>query len=156
MNKFNLKKGLNIPVAGIPKQVIEDTKIPNSVAVLGPDYNGLKPKMLINVGEKVKRGTPLFCHKDNPEVFFVSPCKGFVKEINRGEKRVLLSVVIDIDDLDFVENKKISNSEMYNILGSEILEYRKKTFKKNEFFFDYGKKEIKEKRKMGHLTILKK
>ena len=43
MNKFNLKKGLNIPISGVPKQVIDETKIPNSVAILGPDYNGLKP-----------------------------------------------------------------------------------------------------------------
>ena len=57
--------------------------------------------------------------------------------------------------LDFVNNKKISNSEMYNILGFEILEYRKKTFKKNEFFYDYLKKEPREGRKMGHITILK-
>ena len=57
--------------------------------------------------------------------------------------------------LDFVNNKKISNSEMYNILGFEILEYRKKTFKKNEFFYDYQKKEPRDGRKMGHLTILK-
>tara|TARA_Y100000996_G_scaffold56341_1_gene38284 strand:+ start:421 stop:1470 length:1050 start_codon:yes stop_codon:yes gene_type:complete len=57
--------------------------------------------------------------------------------------------------LDFVENKRISNSEMHNILGSEILEYRKKTFKKNEFFYDYLKKEPREGRKMGHITILK-
>tara|TARA_X000001036_G_scaffold49687_1_gene39676 strand:+ start:1245 stop:2291 length:1047 start_codon:yes stop_codon:yes gene_type:complete len=50
---------------------------------------------------------------------------------------------------------KISNAEMYNILGSEILEYRKKKFKKNEFFYDYLKKEPRDGRKMGHLTILK-
>ena len=45
---------------------------------------------------------------------------------------------------------------MINILGKEIEEYRSKTFTEDEFFFDYGKKIIKEKRKMGHLTILKK
>ena len=50
---------------------------------------------------------------------------------------------------------KKSNAEMYNILGSEILDYRKKTFKKNEFFYDYLKKEPREGRKMGHITILK-
>ena len=60
MKKFNLKKGLDIPVLGIPKQVIDETKIPRSVAIVGPEYNGLKPKMLINVGDQVKRGTPLF------------------------------------------------------------------------------------------------
>lgn len=58
--------------------------------------------------------------------------------------------------LKFEKPKKNSNAEMINILGKEIEEYRSKTFKENEFFFDYGKKIIKEKRKMGHLTILKK
>ena len=51
---------------------------------------------------------------------------------------------------------KISDAEMINILGKEIEEFKGKSFKDNEFFFDYGKKIIKEKRKMGHLTILKK
>ena len=45
---------------------------------------------------------------------------------------------------------------MNNILGNEINEYRSKSFDTNEYFFDYGKKNIKDKRKMGHLTILKK
>ena len=49
MKKFNLKKGLDIPVLGIPRQVIDETKNPRSVAIVGPEYNGLKPKMLINV-----------------------------------------------------------------------------------------------------------
>ncbi len=52
--------------------------------------------------------------------------------------------------------KKIANAEMKNILGNEIQDYRKRSFDTNEYFFDYGKKIIKEKRKMGHLTILKK
>ena len=99
MNIFNLKKGLNIPVLGIPEQIIQGEKKPKSVAVLGPDYIGLKPKMLVSVGDKVKRGSPLFCHKDYPEILYVSPCKGKVKVINRGDKRVLLSVVIDVESL---------------------------------------------------------
>jgi len=87
MTNFILKRGLNIPISGVPEQKIYDGKNPETLAVLGPDYNGLKPKMLINVGDKVERGTPLFCHKDNPEIFYVSPCKGFVKSINRGQKK---------------------------------------------------------------------
>jgi len=58
-------------------------------------------------------------------------------------------------DLGSKPIEKISNAEMYNILGSQILEYRKKTFKKNEYFYDYLKKEPREGRKMGHITILK-
>jgi 5-(carboxyamino)imidazole ribonucleotide synthase len=52
--------------------------------------------------------------------------------------------------------EKISNAEMFNVLGKDIEAYRLKTFNKDEFFYDYGKKTIKDKRKMGHLTVLKK
>ena len=99
MRNFNLKRGLDIPILGIPEQKIYDGNNPETLAVLGPDYNGLKPKMLVSVGDKVVRGTPLFCHKDNPDVLYVSPCKGHVESINRGEKRALLSVVISVDSL---------------------------------------------------------
>lgn len=58
-------------------------------------------------------------------------------------------------NLDIIAPGRISNAAMINILGKEIEEYRKKSFSDNEFFFDYGKKVIKDKRKMGHLTILK-
>jgi 5-(carboxyamino)imidazole ribonucleotide synthase len=58
-------------------------------------------------------------------------------------------------DLKMKPIKKISNAEMNNILGDEIKKYKDRSFKDNEFFFDYKKKEIKNKRKMGHLTILK-
>ena len=58
-------------------------------------------------------------------------------------------------DLKMKPIKKISNAaQMKNILGSEIKEFRKKSYSDKEFFFDYQKKEIKDKRKMGHLTIL--
>ena len=52
--------------------------------------------------------------------------------------------------------KKIYNAKMINLLGDEILRYREKSLKENEFFFDYLKKDIKPKRKMGHLTIIEK
>ena len=58
-------------------------------------------------------------------------------------------------DLKMKPMKKISNAEMNNILGDEIKKFKNKSFEDNEFFFDYKKKEIKDKRKMGHLTILK-
>ena len=58
-------------------------------------------------------------------------------------------------DLGSKPIKKISNAEMYNVLGFEIQDYRKKNFEKNEYFYDYQKKEPRAGRKMGHLTILK-
>ena len=56
--------------------------------------------------------------------------------------------------LEQVALKKISNAKMKNIIGNEISFYRNKKYEQNEFFFDYLKKEIKSKRKMGHLTTL--
>ena len=51
---------------------------------------------------------------------------------------------------------KIFNAKMINIIGEEIVSYRLKQYSDNEYFFDYGKKEIKAKRKMGHLTVVEK
>mgnify|MGYP001386463113 FL=1 len=56
--------------------------------------------------------------------------------------------------LEQISLKKIANAKMNNIIGSEITMYRNKKFESNEFFFDYLKKEIKDKRKMGHITTL--
>ena len=56
--------------------------------------------------------------------------------------------------LDQIPLKKKFNAKMTNIIGDQITLYRAKQFEKNDFFFDYLKKEIKNKRKMGHLTTL--
>ena len=58
--------------------------------------------------------------------------------------------------LEQIPLKKLHNAEMTNLIGKQIKTYREKnSLKDNQFFFDYLKKEIKDKRKMGHLTILK-
>ena len=54
--------------------------------------------------------------------------------------------------LNNIETKKYFNGEMINLIGNDITKYRNKKIEKNEFFFDYLKKEIKAKRKMGHFT----
>ena len=58
--------------------------------------------------------------------------------------------------LEKVETKKLHNAKMINLIGEDILVYRNKIFKQNEFFFDYQKNTVKKKRKMGHLTIVEK
>ena len=58
--------------------------------------------------------------------------------------------------LEKIETRKLYNAKMINLIGEDIEVYRNKSFKDNEFFFDYLKKEVKEKRKMGHITIIEK
>ncbi|WP_434053937.1 MAG: Na(+)-translocating NADH-quinone reductase subunit A [Roseibium sp.] len=98
MQSFKLKKGLDLPITGAPVQEVSDERKTNSAAVLAADYIGLKPRLLVGEGDTVGIGTPLFFHKDTPDVMIVSPVAGRVRAINRGARRVLISVVIDIDD----------------------------------------------------------
>ena len=58
--------------------------------------------------------------------------------------------------LEQIPLKKLHNAEMINLIGEQIKTYRENSdLKDNQFFFDYLKREIKDKRKMGHLTILR-
>ncbi|MDH3641577.1 MAG: Na(+)-translocating NADH-quinone reductase subunit A [Gammaproteobacteria bacterium] len=97
---IKIKKGLNLAVPGVPEQTIEPSRPTRSVAVLGDDYPGMRPTMLVRVGDTVKRGQPLFEDKKNPGVLFTAPRAGTVASINRGAKRVLQSVVIDVQGDD--------------------------------------------------------
>lgn len=86
-----------MPISGIPDQQISPCPMPRHVALLGDDYVGMRPTMLVQEGDSVIKGQPLFEDKKNPGVFFTAPASGTVVAINRGERRVLQSVVIRIE-----------------------------------------------------------
>ncbi len=93
---INIKKGLDLPIEGAPQQVIHDGPAVKRVAVLGEEFIGMRPTMQVRVDDQVKKGQVLFEDKKNPGVVFTAPAAGVVKEINRGAKRVLQSVVIEV------------------------------------------------------------
>jgi len=93
---ITVKKGLNLPINGQPEQVIDDPKPVSKVALIGPDYPGMKPDFAVAMGEMVKLGQLLFTDKKMPAIRFTSPGSGRVIGINRGEKRVFLSIVIEL------------------------------------------------------------
>jgi len=130
---FKISKGLDLPLIGAPDQRVSEGKPVSSVAVLGADYIGLKPTMLVQVGDKVKKGQALFEDKKNPGVFVTAPAAGIVSAINRGAKRALVSVVIEkkgvaqksfksypLDELhqldDSVVRKNLQNSGLWTAL----------------------------------------
>ena len=98
MQQYKLRKGLDLPVQGAPAQQIHDGPKVRTVAVLGADYIGLKPRLSVNEGDVVAPGSPIFAHKDTPDVFVTAPVAGRVKAINRGHRRVLISVEIEVDE----------------------------------------------------------
>ncbi|WP_068312896.1 Na(+)-translocating NADH-quinone reductase subunit A [Polycladidibacter hongkongensis] len=94
---MKIKKGLDLPITGAPRQEIEQGLAVGRVAVNGGDFNGLKPRMLVAEGDHVELGQPLFIDKRSPDVNFVAPGAGVVEAINRGPRRVLETVVIRLD-----------------------------------------------------------
>lgn len=120
--QFTIKKGLDLPITGSPEQKISEGNRISSVALLGSDYVGLKPKMAVAEGDKVKLGQVLFTDKQNPGVNFTSPGAGIVKFINRGEKRALISVVIELDGNQKESFAKYSDSELAGLSVEQIKE----------------------------------
>ena len=118
---IKIKKGLNIPIHGLPAGDIIDSKKSRSVAILGSDYVGMKPTMLVEEGERVKLGQALFEDKKNPGVIFTSPAGGKVEAINRGERRVLQSVVIEVDQNEEVVNfKSFSENDLSHSSSKDV------------------------------------
>ncbi|MCB1664317.1 MAG: Na(+)-translocating NADH-quinone reductase subunit A [Gammaproteobacteria bacterium] len=95
---IKITRGLDLPILGAPEQLIENARRARSVALLGRDYVGMKPTMAVKEGDRVKLGQPLFEDKKTPGVIYTAPGAGVVREINRGERRTFLSLVIDLDD----------------------------------------------------------
>lgn len=117
---IKLSKGLDIPIKGSPVQQISSAKTIRTVAVLGDDFVGMKPSMLVQVGDKVAKGQPLFEDKKNPGVLFTASVSGVVREINRGEKRAFQSLVIEIQGQDKVNFKSFLKRDAASLNEQDI------------------------------------
>ncbi len=102
MKTVTIRRGLDIPMAGLPEQRIESAAPVERVGLVGDDCIGLKPTMLVQEGERVKFGQPLFTDKQNEAAIFTSPGAGTVVAINRGAKRRFESLVIRLEGDDQV------------------------------------------------------
>lgn len=94
---IKITKGLDLPIAGLPDQQRIDDVAVTRVAVKGEEYNGLRPSMAVKEGDRVVKGQLLFEDKKIPGVRFTAPASGTISAIHRGERRVLQSVVIDVE-----------------------------------------------------------
>ena len=121
-NIIELKKGLNIPIAGKAVQKAKKVVIPDVVAVKPTDFRGLVPKLLVKEGDTVLAGSPVFADKTKPEILFTSPVSGTVSEIVRGEKRKLLEIRIKADkeqksvDFGAVKVASLDESQIKDLL----------------------------------------
>lgn len=90
-------RGLDLPLAGDPAPRVEDAVAVGRVALLGADYPGLKPSLLVEPGARVQRGQPVIADKSRPGVRLAAPAGGRIAELHRGERRAFVSLVIEVD-----------------------------------------------------------
>ena len=96
-NNIDLKKGLDIPVAGKAAPRTDKQIVPDVVALKPGDFKGFSPRLLVKEGDKVLAGSPVLADKQHPEILLSSPVSGTVGQVVRGDKRKLLAVVINAD-----------------------------------------------------------
>lgn len=120
---INIKKGLNLPIDGQPKQAIENSPVVKNVALIASDYPGLRPSMHVEVGNEVKKGQVLFEDKKNPGSKYTAPVAGKVVAINRGQRRSFQSIVIARnDEIGSEQFKKTNASELARLSSGEVIE----------------------------------
>jgi Na+-transporting NADH:ubiquinone oxidoreductase subunit A len=117
---IKIRKGLDLPITGDPDQVISETKNTSRVAVIGDDFRGMKPTMAVKVGDTVKKGQLLFTDKKTEGVRYTAPASGKVSELNRGDKRIFQSVVIEVAGDESETFKSYSESEIDSLTQAEV------------------------------------
>jgi len=117
---IHIKKGLNIPMLGEAEKVIKKANQAEYYAIKPTDFIGIRPKLLVQPGDKVKAGTALFFDKLQERVHFTSPVSGEVTEIRRGERRVIQEIIIKADTT--IEYESIQTGNPNSLSKEEITE----------------------------------
>jgi Na+-transporting NADH:ubiquinone oxidoreductase subunit A len=118
---IKISKGLDLPITGAPEQTISDGQAVKTVAIVGPDYVGMKPSMCVKVGDQVKLGQQLFADKKTAGVKYTAPGAGEVIAINRGARRVLQSVVIKLSGTDAETFDSFSEAELESLDRDKVV-----------------------------------
>lgn len=119
-NVIKIKKGLDINLKGKASDVLLNGGKSDTYAIVPDSYNGITPKVVAKVGDKVKAGSVLMIDKNRPEIKFVSPVSGEVTAVNRGEKRKVLSIVVKPDAQ--IEYEDFGKKNVSSLKGEEVKE----------------------------------
>lgn len=104
MRNYKVSKGLDIPLSGAPEPVIEDVAYSGAISVYPGTIAGIKAKVKVAEGDRVKRGSLLFIDKKDDSIQFTSPTSGVVKEVRLGARRALEEIVLEPDGGGAVED----------------------------------------------------
>ncbi len=124
MANYRLKKGYDIRIAGGAEEVLERASFPESVGLYPSDFYGMTPKPLVEGGERVRIGTPLWHDRRRESLVVTSPASGTVAEVRRGARRALEAVVLRTDGKQQIAAgtpgppKRISSSARGDIISA--------------------------------------
>lgn len=119
---IKITKGLDLPITGEPKQKIAEGQKVTQVALVGPDYIGMKPTLLVQEGDRVKKGQAVFTDKKTEGVQYTAPAAGVVKSINRGARRVFLSMVIELDGEEEETFQSYPSDQLSSLTADQVQE----------------------------------
>jgi Na+-transporting NADH:ubiquinone oxidoreductase subunit A len=117
---INIRHGLDVSMPGKPQQVVDDSATPDRVAVIGHDYPGVRPSLMVQEGDRVAKGDVLFADRAVPAICVTAPQGGRVREINRGPRRGVVSVVIEREDCDARRFASHPDSELCRLGADEV------------------------------------
>jgi Na+-transporting NADH:ubiquinone oxidoreductase subunit A len=126
---IKLKKGFNINLAGKAEKKLAECDQPKTFALKPTDFRGIqRPKLLVQEGDTVKAGTPIFFCKMMEDVKYCAPVSGEIVEVKRGDKRKLLEIKILADrEIKSEEFKKFSVSDLSKVEKEEAIDLMKKS-----------------------------
>ncbi|MFZ9889621.1 MAG: hypothetical protein ACO3JL_19170, partial [Myxococcota bacterium] len=104
MEAIQIRGGHRFRIKHAPSAERHDLPSPKTVGVSPRGIAGLKPKVVVKQGEKVKRGDVVFHDKKRPDLKFTAPAGGLIQEVRYGPKRVLDAVIIELDGRDEAKN----------------------------------------------------
>jgi len=115
MARIKITKGHNIQISGEPAKEIVNSGHSVLVAYQPEEFRYTKPKLLVDEGDAVKIGTPLFFNKSMPDVKWGSIGSGKVSAIHYGQRRVVEKIIIELDkneevlEFPYFDHQEISN-----------------------------------------------
>ena len=113
-----ISKGLDIKLKGAPVATMTSIEAAKQYALMPADFTRVTPKVVVKPGDAVKAGDALFVDKNAPELRFVSPVSGKVVAVNRGERRRVLSIVVESDGK--FESLEYKAKDVFSLSGDEV------------------------------------
>jgi Na+-transporting NADH:ubiquinone oxidoreductase subunit A len=123
---ITIKQGMDLLLPGAPRQEVHEAAPAARAAVLGADYPGLRPALLVSPGDRVTAGQPLLTDRTDTAICLTAPTAGRVMEVNRGPKRSIASVVIEAHGSDAIDFARYTAEEIDHLSGDTVAAHLQK------------------------------